>query len=80
MSAIQKVYQEIYQAKPPTEPSISTYKTYNIDNKTPKEEEIVQALKRMRLNKAPGPLGITINMLQNWHFYRREKEEKYGKV
>jgi hypothetical protein len=39
----------------------------------PEEMEIVQALKRMRLNKAPGLSGITIDMIWKWFYNAKRK-------
>jgi hypothetical protein len=66
MFELQKEYKALYSAVLPT------YTMYDIDNKMPEEMESVQSLKRMRLNKAPGLSGITINMIQKW-FYDAKK-------
>jgi hypothetical protein len=75
MQAIQQEYKNLYTTVTPTEPPIQTHTTYDIDDTKPGEEEIVRALRKMRLNKAPGPSGITINTIQQWHQKARDKDE-----
>jgi hypothetical protein len=51
-----------------TETAIPIYTTYDINSNMPEEMEIVQALKKTRLNKAPGPSGVTVDMIQKWYY------------
>jgi hypothetical protein len=52
-----------------------------IKNKnTPDEPEIVQALMKMRMNKSPGPSGVTvINMIRNWQQKAKEGDSQCKK-
>jgi exonuclease III len=44
----------------------------------PTEEEVVQALKKMRLRKSPGASGIRVEDLRNWHHEARVKKSQKG--
>jgi hypothetical protein len=75
MERIQQEYKKLYAAVEPTEAPIQTHITYDIINLEPQEEEIIRALKKMRLRKAPGPSGITIIMIRGWYSKAHESTE-----
>jgi hypothetical protein len=74
MTTFQQEYKTLYAAVTPTEPPISTYTTYNINNSPPEETKIIQALKKMRLNRSLGPSGTTINILRKGQYNATENQ------
>jgi hypothetical protein len=52
------------------------FTNFDIIENVPVESKIIQALKKMRLNKVPGPSGVTINMIRNWYHNAKECENQ----
>jgi Reverse transcriptase (RNA-dependent DNA polymerase) len=76
MDNLQNEYRELYTAVPPTAPPIHTYVHYDIVDTAPNEDEIVEALSRLKPRKTPGASGITSEDLKSWHYKARIAEIK----
>jgi hypothetical protein len=46
-----------------------------VDDGPPSEEEVVAALKKLKLNKAPGASGIRVEDLRSWWYKARKAKE-----
>jgi hypothetical protein len=56
------------------------YVQYDIQDKAPTKQEIVQALLKMKLGKAPGASGISVEQIRKWHHHARVAEYKCEKA
>jgi hypothetical protein len=63
-----KEYEKLFGAEePPGEDiPIHIFPTPEIDDEPPTEQEIINALKKLRLGKAPGATGIRVEHLRTW--------------
>jgi hypothetical protein len=60
-------YSALYtRANPPGDPIPILVAPFDLDDEVPKEREIEDTVRRLKLDKAPGPLGIKSEHLKVW--------------
>ena len=71
-------YQKLFtEEEPPGESiPIHIHPRPVVDDGPPSEAEIVEGLKKMKLNKSPGATGICVEDLRTWWYKAREAKEK----
>jgi hypothetical protein len=80
MDTIWLEYKELYTKKNPSSLSIRTYVNYDIQDTTPTEQEIVQALSAMQLRKAPGASRISVEQIRKWFHHAKVADNKCQKA
>jgi hypothetical protein len=71
-------YQKLFMEEEPPGESIPIHihPRPAVDDGPPSEAEIVEALKKMKLNKSPGASSICVEDLRTWWYKAREAKEK----
>ena len=65
---VAETYQAIYSASPPVGPPIPTMVTpAPVDDRVPTEDEIADAVYRLKNNKATGPTGMKAEHFKEWY-------------
>jgi exonuclease III len=76
-AATRTEYEKLFtEEEPPGEPiPIHINIRQEVDDGPPSEEEVVTALKKLKLNKAPGASGIRVEDLRSWWYKARKAKE-----
>jgi hypothetical protein len=74
--SVRREYETLFtRADPEGEPIPIHIEPTPINDEPPNENEVVKALKRLRLGKSPGASGIRAEDLRRWHRLAREPDE-----
>jgi len=67
LDRIGQEFQELYQRTTPTGEALRGLQKFDIKDDAPNENEVAEALHRMRSGKSPGPSGICTEDIRTWY-------------